>query len=95
MTTSEARALVRDNPKQWRAALVEAPGLPLLDHPQASVTLHEKVGTAYDQLRSRKASLVKQGWHVEWGTLGKCILVLGKDDEQRVIGIDKPTRKRG
>lgn len=95
MTVNEARELVRANRKQWRAALVEAPDTPLLDHPQASVILYEKAGAAYDQLRARKESLVGQGWRVEWGSLGKCIFVFSRGDERHVIGIDKPTRKRG
>ena len=94
MTTSEARALVKSEPKRWRAAFVEAPGTPLLDHPQAQVALHSKVGTAYDALRERKNELVEQGYAVTFGTLGKNLLVLSKGDETRAIAIDKP-RKRG
>lgn len=94
ITCQEARERVRANPGVYRAAVVEAPGAPLLDHPQARVTLHEKVGGAYDQLRAAKESLVKQGYVVTFGTLGKSLLRMERDGETRLIGLDKP-RKRG
>lgn len=94
MTVSEARSLVKRNPTAYRAAFVEAPGWPLLDHPQARVTLHTKVGQAYDELRARKESLVKIGYKVTAGSLGKSVLRLERGDDVRVIGLDKP-RKRG
>ena len=94
VTTAEARSLVKSNPSAYRAAFVEAPGWPLLDHPQARVTLHTKVGQAYDELRARKESLVKIGYKVTAGSLGKSVLRLERGDDVRVIGLDKP-RKRG
>lgn len=93
MTISEARELVRAEPKRWRAAFIEAPGTPLRDHPQASVVLHEKVGSAYDQLRARKESLVKNGYKVTQGNLGWRIMVLERGPSEVCIGLD--TRKRG
>lgn len=93
MTISDAREIVRANPKAYRAAFVEAPGWPLLDHPQAKAALHSKVGAAYDQLRERKAELVAQGYTVTGGTLGANVLRLENGSDVRVIGIDKPTRK--
>ena len=52
------------------------------------------MGAAQDELRARKEALVKQGWVVERGTLGKSVLVLtlGKSGETRVIGVDKQKR---
>lgn len=94
MTVSEARSLVKRNPTAYRAAFVEAPGIPLLGHPQATYSLHSKVGRAYDELRARKESLVKIGYKVTAGSLGKSVLRLERGDDIRVIGLDKP-RKRG
>ena len=96
MTTSEARLLVKSEPKRWRAAFVEAPGTPLLDHPQARVRLHPTVGAAHDELRARKESLVKQGYAVTFGTLGKSFLLLERENDKRAIAVNKPQRaKRG
>lgn len=85
---------MRDYPKVYRAAFVESPGAPLLDHPEARVSLHERVGSAYDELRARKESLVKMGYRVTFGSLGKNLLRMEREGETRLIGIDKP-RKRG
>lgn len=95
MTSTEARDLVRAHLGVYRAAFVEAPGWPLLDHPQARFTLCERVGHAYDALRDRKAHLVKMGYKVTAGSLGANVLRLELGDETRVIGIDKPKRARG
>ena len=88
----QARDLVRANPKAYRAAFVEAPGWPLLDHPQARAALHSKVGYAYDALRERKNELTQQGYKVTGGSLGANVLRLERDGEVRVIGLDKPRR---
>lgn len=95
MTPAEARALVDEHPKRFRAAFVEAPGTPLLDHPEARVRLHPTVKAAEDELRSRRDGLVKIGYRVVFGGLGKNLLVLDRDGERRAIGIDKPRRTRG
>lgn len=94
MTLSEARNLVATNPNEWRAAIIEAPGTPALDHPQAQVTLHETVGAAHDHLRIRKEALVADGWRVERGNLGRGVIVFARGDEKHVVGIDKKKRRR-
>lgn len=57
--------------------------------------LHPTVKAAEEELRARRDSLVKQGYRVTYGTLGRRILVLAKDDERVAIGVDKPRRRRG
>lgn len=95
MTISEARELVRAEPKRWRAAFVEGTSTPLLDDAQASVRLHPTISAASDELRSSRDRLVKSGYRVTFGNLGKRIMVLEREpSEVRVIGVDKP-RKRG
>lgn len=93
LTPSEARSLVKSDPRRFRAAFIEAPGTPLLDHPGASVRLHPTVKAAEDELRARRDCLVKIGYRVSFGGLGKRIILLDRNGEQRAIGIE--TRKRG
>jgi len=95
VTVSDANRLVHDNPKQYRAAMVEAPGTPLLDHPDATVMLYAKIGDATNDLRSRKEALVNEGWRVTWGNLGCGLMVFERDAHKRAIGVVKQPRKKG
>lgn len=94
VTPGEARSLVRDHPKRWSAAFIEAPGTPLLDHPEAKVRLHPTVGAAEDELRARRDGLLKDGYKVTFGTLGKGLMVFRRDGDERAIAVDKPARRR-
>lgn len=58
MTVAEARAVVRQSPGKYRAAVVWAPGTPLLDHPEARASLHETVKGARFKLDADKVSRV-------------------------------------
>lgn len=96
MTPAEARVLVKSDPKRFRAAFVEAPGTPLLDHPEARVRLHPSAKAADDELRARRDGLVKNGYRIVFGGLGKRIIVLERDGEERAIAVQAaPRRKRG
>ena len=95
LTVAEAREIVRDFPKAYRAAFIEAPGVPLRDHPQARVSLHGKVGGATDELRARKESLVKMGYKVTFGSLGKRLLLLERGPSEVCIGVEaRPSAKQ-
>ena len=83
---------MKQDPSRFRAAYIEGPPHLLLDDPQASVRLHPTIKAAEDELRARRDCLVKQGYSVTFGTLGKRIMVLERDTERRVIGLDKLRR---
>jgi hypothetical protein len=93
MTVAEAKAVVEASPGKWRAAFVEAPGTPLLDHPEATVRLHPTVKAATEELRARKESLVKCGYKLSYGTLGRGLMVFEGDDGMRAIAVHKGRRR--
>ena len=94
ITPAEARRLVREQPGRWRAAFVEAPGSPLLDHPQARVRLHPTVKAADEELRARRDGLVENGWNKVRGSFTYGYFVFERDGETVSMCVDKARRPK-
>lgn len=88
ITVLEARERVRNDPKRYKAGVIEGQP-PLRDRDANSVVLFRLIKTADEYLRSRDTELRAQGWVRAFGSLGGRVLRYARGDETRAVGIDK------
>lgn len=69
-------------------ALCEAPGTPILDHPDCEVTLYATKKGAHEALRTRYSELSENGYKRGYGTLARGILVLERGESTIGLGLD-------
>ena len=91
-TVSEAREVVKDEPKRWKAAILEGPETPMLDSPKTIAHLFATIKGAGEDLRERKAELEEQGFKMTLGGLGRGILRMTRGDEDVWLGLDRAGR---
>lgn len=91
-TVAQARQAVVDEPKRWSAALIEDTTRPQSEY--ASVHLYATKKGAQDALRTRRDELVKQGYKMTFGTLGRGHCVLERGDDIVCLCLDQRSRRK-
>jgi hypothetical protein len=87
-TVTEARVAALAEPKRWKYAVIEATTFPLLDAPDALVSLYCTKKGAYDAMRDRKDALVGDGYKQALGALGRGLVKLEKAGHAIGLGLD-------
>jgi hypothetical protein len=87
-TVTEARAAALAEPKRWKYAVIEATTFPLLDAPDALVSLYCTKKGAYDAMRDRKDALVGDGYKQTLGALGRGLVKLERAGDAIGLGLD-------
>lgn len=67
---------------------MESRTLPMLECPQAQVTLYATKKRAHEALRERSSELVASGWKRGYGTLGGGVMVLERGTDVIGLGLD-------